>query len=375
MDAGVCGDGIWDSSSEQCDDGGQVDADGCDAACAVEEGYTCLNSLDVNSGGDGAGGQAAIGDADRLWTWSEFADGSGATPAIVAGDCAPGSWVDEPVNSRWVNRYGCATSTPENTLTYYSVSFDLASEAVASSTVLAGTLWADNAVEDILVNGISTGVSFGPDGYTGVGVDFGDWPSTFYQAGTNTITVVVYNAFSSGALNPDGLLVSVPEAFTLASECAITCGDGTVETWEACDDGNTVNGDGCSAACAIEELCNGLDDDMDGEIDNGFADTDGDGLADCVDSEECDGLDNDGDGEVDNGFPDTNENGVADGLEPVDTGDSGEPTDTADTSIEPYYAGGCTGCSTKTNAGDGAAAGLLLALTALWRRRHSGRKS
>jgi cysteine-rich repeat protein len=30
------------------------------------------------------------------------------------------------------------------------------------------------------------------------------------------------------------------------------CGNGVLETGEACDDGNTTDGDGCSAACAIE---------------------------------------------------------------------------------------------------------------------------
>ena len=36
-----------------------------------------------------------------------------------------------------------------------------------------------------------------------------------------------------------------------------------------------------------EEICNGQDDDGDGEVDEGFADTDGDGIADCIDSN-CD---------------------------------------------------------------------------------------
>ncbi len=30
------------------------------------------------------------------------------------------------------------------------------------------------------------------------------------------------------------------------------CGDGIVDTREACDDGNTAGGDGCSATCQIE---------------------------------------------------------------------------------------------------------------------------
>lgn len=34
--------------------------------------------------------------------------------------------------------------------------------------------------------------------------------------------------------------------------CGATCGNGTVEAPEACDDGNTIPGDGCSGVCAIE---------------------------------------------------------------------------------------------------------------------------
>jgi cysteine-rich repeat protein len=38
-----------------------------------------------------------------------------------------------------------------------------------------------------------------------------------------------------------------------------TCGDGTLDTPEACDDGNTVDGDGCSSACVLEPPPAGLD--------------------------------------------------------------------------------------------------------------------
>ena len=50
------------------------------------------------------------------------------------------------------------------------------------------------------------------------------------------------------------------------------------------------------------EPCDGVDNDGDGTVDEGWADTDHDGIADCVDSEECDGVDNDGDGSVDEGL-------------------------------------------------------------------------
>ena len=36
---------------------------------------------------------------------------------------------------------------------------------------------------------------------------------------------------------------------------AATCGNGTIESGEACDDGNVISSDGCSATCTIEQEC------------------------------------------------------------------------------------------------------------------------
>jgi len=63
------------------------------------------------------------------------------------------------------------------------------------------------------------------------------------------------------------------------------------------------------------EECNGVDDDCNGWTDEGFDDTDEDGIADCIDSEDCDGIDNDGDGRVDEGFEDTDFDGIADCMD------------------------------------------------------------
>ena len=47
---------------------------------------------------------------------------------------------------------------------------------------------------------------------------------------------------------------------------------------------------GCAGGLIMPETCNGEDDDCDGETDEGYADTDGDGRTDCVDPD----MDDDG---------------------------------------------------------------------------------
>jgi len=90
----------------------------------------------------------------------------------------------------------------------------------------------------------------------------------------------------------------------------------------------------CSASFPTPEVCNGLDDDCDGKADdeipatpcpvvNQFGTCPGttkcvDGVAECdgpaAKAEVCDGEDNDCDGNVDEGFEDTNKDGIADCL-------------------------------------------------------------
>jgi len=86
------------------------------------------------------------------------------------------------------------------------------------------------------------------------------------------------------------------------------------EDGEVDEDFADTDGDG-TADCVDEEECDGLDNDGDGLVDEDSADTDGDGTADCVDEEGCDGLDNDGDGLIDEDFADTDEDGTADCID------------------------------------------------------------
>ena len=132
------------------------------------------------------------------------------------------------------------------------------------------------------------------------------------------------------------------------------------------DDDDDNDGDPDLSDCApldaqvnvfADEACNGIDDDCDSEIDEGFPDADGDGLADCLDQDDdgdgdpdatdcdpddptifhgqvdaCDGVDNNCNNHVDEGFADADADGVKDCVDPDDDNDGDlDETDCAPT--------------------------------------------
>ena len=119
------------------------------------------------------------------------------------------------------------------------------------------------------------------------------------------------------------------------TECTIENDAGTCTGNLSCKDGAAV----CVGQDPSEEACNGQDDDCNGELDEGFPDTDEDGAADCVD-EDDDGdevpdatdncplavnpeqLDKDGDGQGDACDDDADGDGVlnADDCGPLNPG-------------------------------------------------------
>jgi len=76
-------------------------------------------------------------------------------------------------------------------------------------------------------------------------------------------------------------------------ECLVENQFGNCPGLTLCIDGNLI----CEGDEPAPESCNGEDDDCDGEIDEGFADTDEDGIADCMENDKdgdglADGVDN-----------------------------------------------------------------------------------
>ncbi len=107
----------------------------------------------------------------------------------------------------------------------------------------------------------------------------------------------------------------------LESGCYDADGDGYTTCNYDCNDWNANIYPGAT------ELCNGVDDDCDGQVDEGFADTDVDGIADCIDPND----DNDG-------MPDLWE--IQYGLDPLNPADAGYNNDGDSlTNLEEYNRG------------------------------------
>src|SRR5581483_4963614 len=70
---------------------------------------------------------------------------------------------------------------------------------------------------------------------------------------------------TSGVLCPSGTHCAAVQGICLPD--TNTCGDGRKDSGEACDDGNNLDGDGCSADCKSNETCgNGTLDTKVGEV-------------------------------------------------------------------------------------------------------------
>jgi cysteine-rich repeat protein len=72
-----------------------------------------------------------------------------------------------------------------------------------------------------------------------------------------------------------GISLAVP------SIAKAVCGDGIVDIGEECDDGNTVDGDGCSSTCVLEECGNGIIEGVE-ECDDGNTNNDDSCRSDCT---------------------------------------------------------------------------------------------
>ena len=221
----VCGDGTV-TPPEACDDGGTVPGDGCSATCTSE--YYCGDGIitppeacddsNMNSG-DGCSATCAWDEVEPNGT-SATASGPYPADAIVQAAITPIGDQD----------YFVFTVTAPSDVTIET--FDPSGPSSCS------------AGNDTLVDLLA------PDGTTVLASDDDDGPA-------NCSLIDAANDIGARQLAPGTYFIRsryyndtvAIAGYTLRVTFTAVCGDGVLGTYEVCDDGNLVDGDGCPSNC------------------------------------------------------------------------------------------------------------------------------
>jgi len=315
-----CGNGSI-QAGEGCDDGNTTNGDGCSASCGIENGFPC--------------NQTPPGSVDDASCQSGVCDTTGGQPGVCEPAQACGNSVREGAeicdDGNVTNGDGCE-STCKLSLGEMCTS-DMQCQSGNCDPTSMTCEPAVGCGNDIL--------------NAGEGCDDGN---NVAGDGCNP-TCDIENTFPCNATppgdigNPSCESTICDQSGSTVGTCepANTCGNNKLEAGEGCDDGGKVAGDGCNAACKIEDgdpcntntagaigdascasdacndaggapgVCGGSDTDGDGVFDFDDIDDDNDGL---LDSEEGFGArDTDGDAAMDSVDLDSDNDGIPDATE------------------------------------------------------------
>ncbi|MBK8252007.1 MAG: DUF4215 domain-containing protein [Polyangiaceae bacterium] len=241
----VCGNGVK-AGAEGCDDGNTTNGDGCSSTCVVEAGYNCTGtqpSVCTGVCGDGII-QFNEGCEDGNTT---SGDCCSATCQVEACESEPNSTCPadaDTIGAFALNpkiAYGGGAITPSGDIDFYSFTLTKpASVKVESFTTKVGQCTADTLVELRASNCSTIIISDDDDGVNNCSLinPTTDTAARNLAAGQYFVRVAAFS----------GTIASYGVAVTLVDEC----GNGTKGAFEACDDNNNTNGDGCSATCTVE---------------------------------------------------------------------------------------------------------------------------
>ncbi len=195
-----CGNGVK-QTGEGCDDGNKTSADGCSSTCTVEPNYTCTqNPQGKSSCSPGTGSVCGNGDIESGETCDDGnknnGDGCSSTCAVESGFSCSGK---PSICISTSNKYCICHNTGSGSNPYNTISIS------------------ENAV------------------------------CTHITQHADTAGPCVGEAISACKGDPP-----LPSTFHCSTGNASVCGNGMIESGEACDDGNTTNGNGCSSTCTVE---------------------------------------------------------------------------------------------------------------------------
>lgn len=212
------------NGTEQCDDGNTTPGDGCSAGCQIEADYLCPTpgSPCISNATCGNGSLSSAEACDD----GNTVDGDGCNATCSAVE--PG-WQCRVPGKKCVPLCGDGVLTgSENCDDSNNVSGD-----GCSSTCLTEPGWScatGVCIQSVCGNGT-------PE--AGESCDAGPNNGLFYGDG-------------SGCSKTCTQEPTCRDAAGVTTACTTRCGDANVDPGEECDDGNGVDGDGCSAACTLE---------------------------------------------------------------------------------------------------------------------------
>ena len=235
-----------DSPNEECDDGNNVNNDGCSAICEKEYLVSCGDGI-INQGweicddgnnvnGDGCSANCLLeslgycGDGSQNQPWEECDDGNNVDGDGCSAGClneVSGACGDGSINQPWeecddgnnVDLDGCSA-------------WCLLESPVVCGDGSINQPWEEcDDNNNINGDGCSAGCLNEVSGVCGDGSINQPWEEC---DDNNNIDG---DGCSAGCLN----------------EVSGVCGDGSInQPWEECDDNNNIDGDGCSAGCHVE---------------------------------------------------------------------------------------------------------------------------
>ncbi|MBX7147805.1 DUF4215 domain-containing protein [bacterium] len=334
--AGVCGDGHLDVG-EECDDGNNIDGDGCPSNCRPSCGDGTKQSFEECDDGNNA-----IGDGCNPICQIEECGNGRVDPRKE--ECDDGNRNDlDSCTNQCTTRGGCVPGKVRECTDYVTQDY------TGGTTPVEGVCarWEQKCIGDAgwepcqLVD-VSTPtqppsecviVECDPE----LGV-----VETFVSAGTDI--GISSDGCTRQECDGNGGIVDIDRTPAEGAPLSCFCPNGIVGDYpgEECDDGNNNNNDECSNSCKKREICDGKDNDGDGDVDEGYPDTDRDGVKDCIDicpggddkadadhdgkpdfcdPEICNGKDDNGINGIDENFPDSDGDGVKDCIDICAGGD------------------------------------------------------
>ncbi|MEM9861671.1 MAG: DUF4215 domain-containing protein, partial [Myxococcota bacterium] len=306
--SGGCGNGVLEGA-ERCDDGNVIAGDGCNAQCLLEVGETCVAGEDCASGicsggatceaagvcGDStvdAGEGCDDGNADEVSCTSAcliptgLPCGATGSSSCVSGLCAEngpnmGDCVDPGCGNGFIEAgEGCDEGTDNGNGTSLCSATCLIENGgtcgstpgalVASASCASGLCYTNAGLPGSCIAAVPNATAACGNGIleSGEACDDGSGPD---GAGTGSADCDLNCLIPTGAApcnfaNP-GLQGNQSCAAGVCNRAAAiptcsepnVCGNGVLESanGEACDDGGSADGDGCSATCLLElgETC------------------------------------------------------------------------------------------------------------------------